>query len=154
MDQPIFQDAVALVEFPLPDLVLGGGGGGEYLDDPVRGAAAALFIELGGVADDRDVGLNNRLYGLVGLVLVRQTDIEGGDVDPAAVTLEMIADLAHQFDYHVLMDPGGGGGHGVGLAVDQFPAFLIGPGAIVRVGEVVRFVSWLCHAECLRVLVG
>ena len=103
------------------------------------GPPAALVIELTGIADDRHVGLNHRVHLRVGFVLSGQAHIEGGDINPTGLALEGIADLTRQFHHELLMQPCRRGGHGKGLAVDQLPAFLLGPLAIIAITEVVDF---------------
>jgi len=44
--------------------------GREHLDDPIRGIAAAFLIELGGITDHRDVGLDDHLHRGAGFVAV------------------------------------------------------------------------------------
>jgi len=73
---------------------------------------------------DGDVGLDDGFRQLIGLVAVRQPDVEGGGIDPADYSIECMVDLSGESHHHVSMNPSGCGCHGVDFAVDQFPAFL------------------------------
>jgi hypothetical protein len=69
-----------LVEVEFVGEVFLRGGFAEDFDNPIGGADAAPFVELGGVADDADVGLYDGINFIVGVAAgwQGQADVERG----------------------------------------------------------------------------
>jgi hypothetical protein len=59
VDEPVLFHAVALVEFALDQVVAPSSRRRQNLDHELGRAAATTFVELGQIAHDRDVGLDD-----------------------------------------------------------------------------------------------
>lgn len=143
MQQPVFAHTMALIERPLTDLIVSGAGGREDFDDPVRRATTAFVVELGRIADHGDIGLHDGVDACIGLVALGQAHVEGGDIDAAGMILKRIGNLSRQFDHKILMQSRRRGRHREGRAVNEFPAFVVGPLAILAVGKMTRHLRGL-----------
>ena len=72
IDEPVFADTSVLVEIVFVSEVFFGGSRGQDFDNPIGGAVAALLVELGRVADDREIWLNYSIDFIMRLFGCRQ----------------------------------------------------------------------------------
>lgn len=103
-----WEDTGAFVEGALGQVVMAGGGGGEDLDDRVRGAVDVVLGDLCRVANDQNIGLDDS---------------------------RRLIDLFEKLPVHGLVADRRRWRNRVGHAVDQFPALVSGPLPVVGISE-------------------
>jgi len=96
-------------------------------------------VELGGVADHRQIRLHRSVDAPMCFVRLARTHIEGCDVRLAGTTEQEVGDLPPQLRDHILMDAGGGWGHEERFPGDDLPALVLRPGAVVAGGSSARW---------------
>ena len=148
-DDPVFRYPRPLIQVVLGQPVVPLGGRGEDLNDEIGRALAAHVVQLAGVAHHGQVGLHQGVHVLRPVArLLKEPDGKGGRVDPALLSVQVVAQLPGELRRDLLMDPGGGRHHYRG-AVDQLGVGLVVPGQGVSQGVTVflgkrhnRLLSW------------
>ena len=88
VNEPIFADTGAFVKGALGQVVMAGGGGGEDLDDPIRGAVDVVLGDLGRVADDQNIGLDDGRRLIISFARCRQQDVDRSDQGAAGGAIQ------------------------------------------------------------------
>lgn len=110
------------------------------------GAADMVFGDLGRVADHQNIGLDDGRHLLVSFVRCRQQDVDRSDQGAAGGAIQGLIDLSEKLTSQNLVADRRCRRHRVSYAVDQFPAFIIGPLPVVGIGKAVSRGSRQSHA--------